>query len=141
MIVSPIDLLGNFVDWSVGKSWSWFGKVTNKSSTAFPLSMHFFNCEDLVQYLHWNELLISFWHKFHINTFFWFAGEYTMKMLIKKTYFISPCRRNSAQSSGVLYTLSLILFLPVSFLQSPYLNVFTYEAYSLNLWYFCHLTI
>lgn len=133
---------GKFCRWSTGKSQNWFGKVTDKNSTAFPLNMHFLKSEDLAQYFHCFTLLISFWHEFHITIFFfWFAGAYTMKNADQEPCFISVHRRNSAQSSGDLYTLSLILFLPISFLQSPYLNVFSLcKSYYLNLWYFCHLT-
>lgn len=74
---------GKFCRWSTGKSQNWFGKVTDKSSTAFPLNMHFLKSEDLAQYFHCITLLIAFWHKFHITIFFDLLEHIPWKMLIK----------------------------------------------------------
>lgn len=75
---------GKFCRWSTGKSQNWFGKVTDKNSTAFPLNMHFLKSEDLAQYFHCFTLLISFWHEFHITIIFFDLLEHILwKMLIK----------------------------------------------------------
>lgn len=132
---------GKFCRWSTGKSQNWFGKVTDKSSTAFPLNMHFLKSEDLAQYFHCITLLIAFWHKFHITIFFWFAGAYTMKNADQEPCFISVHRRNSAQSSWDLYTLSLILsnLSPPSFLLSssflyPFIHPYPFSSHHTSMY-------